>query len=95
MATSAGGSAEAREDAVGVGMAIDVVGGGSGTVADAAGGCGELHDVPLVAAEICGSSNLTAGECSLFPAAASALAKAWKACPTDSYQWTSSLGGIE
>jgi hypothetical protein len=95
MVTSASGSAEAREDAVGVGAAVDVVGGGGGTVVDAAGGCGELHDVPLVAAEICDSSNPTADECSLFPAAASALAKAWKACPTNSYRWTSSLGGME
>jgi hypothetical protein len=66
---------------VGVGVAVDVVGGGGGAVADAAGGCGELHDVPLVAAEICGSSNLTASDCSLLPAAASTLAKAWKASP--------------
>jgi hypothetical protein len=93
MATSAGGGA--GEDAVGVGAAVDVVGGGSGAIADAAGGNGELHDVPLVAAEICDSSNPTAGECSLFPTAASVLAKAWKACPTDSNRWTSSLGGVE
>jgi hypothetical protein len=81
---------------VGVGAAVDVVGGGGGgAVMDAAGGCGELHDVPLVAAEICGSSNPTADDCSLFPTAASTLAKAWKDSPTDSYRWTSSLGGVE
>jgi hypothetical protein len=87
MATSAGGGTGAGEDVLGGGGAGDVVGGGAGA--------GELHDVPLGAAEICGSSNPTAGNCSLFPAAASALAKAWKASPTDSYRWTSSLGGVE
>jgi hypothetical protein len=69
MATSAGGSARAGEDAVGVRAAVDVVGGSGGAFADAAGGCGKLHVVPLVAAEICGSSNPIAGECSLFPTA--------------------------
>jgi hypothetical protein len=87
MATRAGGGAGAGEDVLGGSGAGDVVGGGAGA--------GELHAVPLVAAEICGSSNPTAGDCSLFPAAALALAKAWKASPTDSYRWTSSLGGVE
>jgi hypothetical protein len=71
---SAGGGAGAGEDAVGVSAAVDVVGGGA--ITDAARSCSELHDVPLVAAEICDNSNLTASKCSLFPAAASALAKA-------------------
>jgi hypothetical protein len=95
MATSAGSGAGAGEDVVGVGAAVDVVGGGGAAVVDATGGCDELLDVPLVAAEICGSSNPTADDCSLFPAAASALVKAWKASPTNSYRWTSSLDGVE
>jgi hypothetical protein len=85
MATRAGTGS--GEDVLGGGGTGDVVGGGARA--------GELHEVPVVAAEICGSSNPTAGDCSLFPAAASALAKAWKASPTDSYWWTSSLGGVE
>jgi hypothetical protein len=95
MATRAGGGAGGGEDVLGGGGAGAVVGGGAGDVLGGGAGAGELHDVPLVAAEICGSSNPTAGDCSLFPAAASALAKAWKASPTDSYRWTSSLGGVE
>jgi hypothetical protein len=95
MATSAGGGARAREDVLGGGGARDVVGGGTGDVVGGGTRARELHDVPLVATEICGSSNPTAGDCFLFPAAASVLAKAWKASPTDSYRWTSSLGGME
>jgi hypothetical protein len=86
MATRAGGGAGAEEDVLGGGGAGDVVGGGAGDVLGGGAGAGELHDVPLVAAEICGSSNPTADNCFLFPAAASALAKAWKASPTDSYR---------
>jgi hypothetical protein len=95
MATRAGGGAGAGEDVLGGGGAGDVVGSGAGDVVGGGAGAGELHEVPVVAAEICGSSNPTAGDCSLFPVAASALATAWKASPIDSYRWTSSLGGVE
>jgi hypothetical protein len=76
MATSAGGGTRAREDVLGGGGAGYVVGGGARDVVGGGARAGELHDVPLVAAEICGSSNPTAGDCFLFLAAASALAKA-------------------
>ncbi|KAM0924436.1 hypothetical protein ACQ4PT_004857 [Festuca glaucescens] len=45
--------------------------------------------------EFCGTSNPLARDVSLFPAAASALAKVWKERPADSHRWTSSLGGVD
>jgi hypothetical protein len=95
MATRAGGGAGAGEDVLGGGGTGDVVDGSTRDVVGGGAEARELHEVPVVAAEICGSSNPTVGDCSLFPAAASALAKAWKASPTDSYRWTSSMGGME
>jgi hypothetical protein len=41
------------------------------------------------------NSNTVEGDVSLFPAAASPLAKVWKERPADSHRWTSSLGGVE
>jgi hypothetical protein len=77
-------SGDAGEEAVVGGASEDVVGHGS-----------LLQVVAMADAEICDSSNPTIGDCSLFPAVAAALAKVWKARPTDSYRWTSSLSSIE
>ncbi|KAM0911206.1 hypothetical protein ACQ4PT_013651 [Festuca glaucescens] len=41
------------------------------------------------------TSNALAGDVSLFPAAASALAKVWKDRPAESHRWTSSLAGVD
>jgi hypothetical protein len=62
---------------------------------DIVGGGDALHRVSLQDNEICGSTKLTTSDCSLFPTAVAALAKAWMASPTNSYRWTSSLGGVE
>jgi hypothetical protein len=45
--------------------------------------------------EICGSSNPAAMPYSLFPQAAAVAAKMWKANPTQSERFTTSLGGVK
>jgi hypothetical protein len=50
---------------------------------DVVGGGDALHRVSLQDVEICSSTNPTACDCSLFPTAAAALAKAQMASPTN------------
>jgi hypothetical protein len=64
---------------------------GDGGEGDGGAGCGEgLFD----GVDYCGSSNPIALE-SLFQRLAAALAEVWKANPTHSHRFTSSLGSIE
>jgi hypothetical protein len=83
----------------GGGVGTPGAGGGGGD--DGGGGipswCGGGCRVPSVGddGEICGSSNPAATPYSLFPQAAAVGAMMWKANPTQSARFTTSLGGVE
>ena len=79
----------------GGGRAVSGAGGKRGLAGDGGGAGADADVVELGLDDLdgCGSSSPPA-RTSLFPAAA-ALAEVWKARPTDSHCWTSSLGGVE
>jgi hypothetical protein len=58
------------------------------------GGGGTRENFPAEG-EFCGSSNPPVTSYLLFRAASAALAKVWKANPSSSHQYTSSLCGVE
>jgi hypothetical protein len=66
-----------------------------GDVLDGARRDGHCDDYGHNVLESYDTSNPVAGDVSLFPAAATALAKVWKERSAESHQWTSSLGGGE
>ncbi|KAM0923749.1 hypothetical protein ACQ4PT_005330 [Festuca glaucescens] len=85
MATPGGGSGFGTSDG----------GFGNGDGLDGGRGGDHRDDDGVDIMDFCGSSNPLARDGSLFPAAASALAKVWKEQPAGSHRWTSSLGGVD
>uniref|UniRef100_A0ACD5X716 Uncharacterized protein n=1 Tax=Avena sativa TaxID=4498 RepID=A0ACD5X716_AVESA len=80
----------------GGGHAVSGPGGKRGLAGGGGGAGAEANEVDLGLDDLdfCGSSNPPA-RTSLFPTAAAAVAEVWKARPTDSHCWTSSLGGVD